>query len=312
MKHQDNVQLDTLYLKDPGTCPDVINDTVRQQIVSCAYRYEEFVELSKTSPKDVTLKPFSDYLLSSKSINRESYSQTLHCLQCILLEENISATFVNRSNLAKREGFSPRKTPWKKLYNRLPAHENSAEHRNCYYKWKSIIATNLTFELQKQIAREADKWKAILRRLLDVTLFLVSRGLPFQGDSREIGDVLKGNFLGTLELLGKYYEITREHLAKVKHLQLQGKSMKGHAHYLSWMSQNEFISLCVQKLVKILLPKYFQYLREIESHLKNVGHKAMITVPTCAVKWSERAEAVLPIVRQYPGILKALDYILQK
>ncbi|KAJ8867905.1 hypothetical protein PR048_031713 [Dryococelus australis] len=209
-KHQDNFQLDTLYLKDPGTWPDVINNTVRQQIVSYAYKYEEFVELSKTFSKDVALKPFSDYLLSSKSIkNRESYPrdwlvwstsrETFHCLPRTLYEGNISAPFVSRSNLAKREGFSPSKTP------------------------------------------------------LLVMLFLASRGLPFQGDSAEIGDVHNGNFLGTLELLGKYDEITHEHLAKVKHLQLQGKSMKGHAHYLSWTSQNEFISVCCEKVLNAIL-----------------------------------------------------------
>ncbi|KAJ8869812.1 hypothetical protein PR048_028821 [Dryococelus australis] len=191
-KHQDNVKLDTLYLKDPGTWPDVIKDTVRQSIVSCAYKYEEFV--SKTFPKDGTLKPFSDYLLSSKSINnRESYPRIgwFGALQ----EKHFTVfhvfcskkTFLHLFNLAKRERFTPSKTQWKKLYNRLPAHENSAEHRNGYCKRKSLQQTllckGIDSELQKQIACEADKWKAILRRLLDVTLFSASRNLPFQGDS---------------------------------------------------------------------------------------------------------------------------------
>ena len=29
--------------------------------------------------------------------------------------------------------------------------------------------------------------------------------------------------------------------------------MKGQAHYLSWMSQNEFISLCGEKVFKVIL-----------------------------------------------------------
>ncbi|KAJ8891286.1 hypothetical protein PR048_010802 [Dryococelus australis] len=180
MKHQDNVQLETLYLKDPGTWPDVINDTVRSKSINNRESYPR------------------DWLVWNTT------RETLHCLPCILFEENISAPFVNRSNLAKGEGFSPIKTPWKKLYNRLPGHENSAEHINCYCKWKSLQQTllckGIDSELQEQIACEADK-------LLDVMLFLASRGLPFQGDSTEIGDVHKGNFLGTLELLGKYDEI---------------------------------------------------------------------------------------------------------
>lgn len=50
--------------------------------------------------------------------------------------------------------------------------------------------------LKKQIKCEADKWKTILRRLLYVTLYLVSRGLSFQGDNSTIGDIYNGNFLG--------------------------------------------------------------------------------------------------------------------
>ncbi|KAJ8896005.1 hypothetical protein PR048_001346 [Dryococelus australis] len=163
-KHQDNVQLDTLYLKDPGTWPN-INDTVLEQIIHPC-----------------------DWLVWSTSRQVK-----LYCLKCILLAENISAPFVNHSNLANREGFSPRNIQWKKLYNRLPVHENSAEHRNCFCKWKSLqqilLHKGVDSELQKQIAYEADKWKAILGWLLDVMLFLASRGLPFQGDSTEIGDV---------------------------------------------------------------------------------------------------------------------------
>lgn len=89
-----------------------------------------------------------------------------------------------------------------------------------------------------------NKRKAILKRLLDVTLFLASRGLPFQGISTKIRDVNNGNFLDILELFGNYDKIIKGHLAYVKEYQNDGESMKGNTHYLSWMSQNEFISLC--------------------------------------------------------------------
>lgn len=175
----------------------------------------------------------------------------LHCLACTLF-----ATTPKRSKLANR-GFSPAQFAWKMLYNKLPEHENSGEHRKSYCQWKSlqqsINCKGIDSGLQKQILNEAEKWKAILQRILDTLLFLASRGLPFQGNNISIGDVNNGNFLGTLELIGKYNEITREHLATVKTLQLQGKNMKGQAHYLSWMSQNEFISLCGEKVFKVIL-----------------------------------------------------------
>lgn len=74
---------------------------------------------------------------------------------------------------------------------------------------------------------ETEEWRVILTRLLDVTLHCASRGLPFQGDNCVIGDPRNGNFLVTLELLGKYDRVTYEHLAKVKKLQTEGKSMPG-------------------------------------------------------------------------------------
>jgi hypothetical protein len=50
--------------------------------------------------------------------------------------------------------------------------------------------------IYKNTVSEAKKWKAILKRLLDVTLFLAFRGLPFQSDSTKTGDVNNSNFFG--------------------------------------------------------------------------------------------------------------------
>lgn len=86
-----------------------------------------------------------------------------------------------------------------------------------------------------------------------MTLFLASRGLPFRGINANIVDVSNGNFLGVLELIAKYNSITRDHLETIKRNQLEGKSMQGHAPYLSWKSQNEFISLCGDHVLNTIL-----------------------------------------------------------
>lgn len=49
-----------------------------------------------------------------------------------------------------------------------------------------------------------------------VTLFLASRRLPFRGDSGSIRYVRNGNFLWVLEVIVKYDEVAKEHLAKIK------------------------------------------------------------------------------------------------
>lgn len=46
-------------------------------------------------------------------------------------------------------------------------------------------------------------------------MFKTSRGLSFQGDNSTISDVHNGNFLGVLEILGKYDKINLEHFTVV-------------------------------------------------------------------------------------------------
>lgn len=256
-------------LFDPGLWPEHINDDIRQQIIATnPSNFDNILKMRKIISKDCNGKIFSEFLLYTKSSNnREKYprgwliysssKKTLHCFPCLLFSENLTESIKSRSVLAKRSRFSPKTIPWKKLYSRLPLHENSETHRTCYCKWKNVQQSLFGFgvdsQLQKKILSEVEKWKAILKRLLDVTLFLASRGLPFQGSSTKIGEVNNGNFLGILELLGRYDEVTRDHLATVEKFQNKGESMKGKTHYLSWMSQNEFISFCGKKVLNHIL-----------------------------------------------------------
>jgi hypothetical protein len=69
---------------------------------------------------------------------------------------------------------------------------------------------------EKKILIEAEEWKAMLKRLLVLTLFLASRGLPFQGEGTKIGAVNNGNFVGIIELLGHDDEITRKFIQSPK------------------------------------------------------------------------------------------------
>lgn len=144
--------------------------------------------------------------------------------------------------------------------------------------WKniqqSLVGFGVDSQLQKQILNETEKWKG-LKRLLDVTLFLASRGLSFQGSSTKIGDVNNSNFLDILELLRRYDEITREHLAYVQEYQNEGESMKGKTHYLSWMSQNKFISLCGDKVLKHILEERTEsiYYSVIADATPDVSHQ---------------------------------------
>ncbi|KAL4132709.1 hypothetical protein QTP88_009818 [Uroleucon formosanum] len=179
----DNIDLHDLF--DPGLWPEHINDDIRQQIIATnPSNFDNIFKMRKAISKDCNGKIFSEFLLYTKSSNnRKKYprdwliysssKKTLHCFPCLLISENLTESIKSRNVLAKRNGFSPKTIPWRKLYSRLPLHENSETHRTCYCKWKNVQQSLFGFgvdsQLQKTILSEAEKWKAILKRLLYVT-----------------------------------------------------------------------------------------------------------------------------------------------
>ncbi|XP_064077661.1 uncharacterized protein LOC135195332 [Macrobrachium nipponense] len=145
---------------------------------------------------------------------------------------------------------------WKKLYNRIPKHEHTNYHKQCYLDWRQLEArlkeeSGIDDQLQRSIQSEKSKWKLILKRIFDVVLTLGERGLSFQGESSMIGDTNNGNFLGIIELLSRFDPILQDHVSKVREAQKDGKRLQ--AHYLSYSSQNEFIQLCAEKVKDCIL-----------------------------------------------------------
>jgi len=142
--------------------------------------------------------------------------QVLYCVPCRLFSDLPKSC---RSSLASPSGFSS-DTSWRKLYDKLPEHESSVNHKKNDIEWREVerrIENDKTVSklLSESILSEAALWRQILR-LLDVTLFLAERGLAFRGESSKIGDISNGNFLGILELIGHYDPVLEIHLQKVK------------------------------------------------------------------------------------------------
>lgn len=128
-----------------------------------------------------------------------------------------------RSKFASVSGYT-KDRKWKKLYERIPEHQNSHSHKECYMKWKDMEINlkkggTIFHSIQKQVQSEIATWKQILYRLLDVTLFLSERGLPFRGVTQKVGQPNNGNFLGVLELLSHYDPVLSKHLEQVQHSQ---------------------------------------------------------------------------------------------
>jgi len=120
---------------------------------------------------------------------------------------------------------------------------------------------------------EAEKLRGILQRIIDVVLFLATRGLAFTGTTHRIGDPNNGNFLGTIELLAKWDPFLHEHVSSVQKSQAQHCRMQ--AHYLSPDSQNEFISACSNLVLRHILDerKSAKYYAIIVDATPDISHK---------------------------------------
>ena len=76
--------------------------------------------------------------------------------------------------------------------------------------------------IEQNTLLEAEKWKKLQTRIINVVLLLGERGLPFRGSSQRIGDVNNGNFLAFLELLADYDFLIQDHITKVQVSQQRG------------------------------------------------------------------------------------------
>jgi hypothetical protein len=181
---------------------------------------------------------------------RSIEKQSLFCFSCRLF---YSGPEQSKPSLAQVQGICGN---WRKLYEKIPQHQESASHKSCYLKWRKLektIAKSATIDmkLDQSIRSEILKWKLILVRLLVITLFLVERGLPFSGVTEKLGNPNNGLFHGICELLARYDKVLELHLAAVKEAQDSNRRMQ--VTYLSKETQNEFIECCANAVLTKLL-----------------------------------------------------------
>ena len=241
-------------------------------IVPTCSEIEHAVTARQTSypeefPKDKNDKKFPKSILKCREQNGDCSNRdwvvwspakkAIFCFPCRLFKPGLNY-------FGRPQGWSGAQG-WRKLYRRVPEHERSITHRKAYLEWRALEArikndSGIDCQVRQEIASEITTWREILRRVIDVVLFLGERGLAFRGSSQRIGCPHNGNFLGFLEVLGKYDPLLQVHLNKVCEAQKQGNRLA--VHYLSSDSQNDFISACASQVRAIILEqqkkaKYF-------------------------------------------------------
>ncbi|KAJ8868379.1 hypothetical protein PR048_029895 [Dryococelus australis] len=91
---------------------------------------------------------------------------------------------------------------WRKIHVKVVKHEKSFLHRNALISWRMVCSNTLIDgDLLQQHEQEVTNWKNILRRIIDVILFLSAQSLAFRGSVEQLGHSRRGNFLALVSLL---------------------------------------------------------------------------------------------------------------
>ena len=165
---------------------------------------------------------------------------------------------------------------WRAGKSRIKMHENSDGHREAMLSFASRQgeASRVDFLAAKQIDEKRCYWRQIVKRLIDVLIFLAERGLAIRGTDEVIGSAHNGNYLGIIELLAKYDTLLASH---IKDYANRGK---GHVSYLSSTICEELVQLMGQKVLDTILieakeAKYFSV--SIDS-TPDVSHLDQLTI----------------------------------
>ncbi|KAH1168227.1 hypothetical protein KIL84_003710 [Mauremys mutica] len=170
-----------------------------------------------------------------------------------------------KPNIANQKvGFND----WKNL-NRVMEHENSTNHREHFCKWKSLQKRLLSEEcvddaLQKAIETDKQKWRQILKIILDALVFCAKNNLSLRGSCSRTENPNLGIFLNLLEFISHYDVQLKQHI--VAH--------KGSVSYFLPAIQNECIGLLANQvrneiISKIKKAKYYSILLDCTSDISH-------------------------------------------
>ncbi|KAL4083660.1 hypothetical protein QTP88_028976 [Uroleucon formosanum] len=240
----ENNQIDidcNINFKDPGTWPPITSSIRTLLVEKGPQHYEPKNVPSDDKGRHFIKKWFYRNLSNGERVRRQwlMYSElknSVFCFPCLLFSnDNRTCSFLNN-------GFDD----WQHLNPYIPDHEKSKSHLNNFISWKELekrihMGVTIDCEFEKSIEKEKEKWRNILRIIIDVILFCSKNNLALRGTTEKIGDLNSGIFLQLIELISHYSPILAQHVQEVRQSNFC-------TSYFSPTIQNEIIVLLGQTI----------------------------------------------------------------
>lgn len=211
-------------------------------------------------------KPSDNYVFCSKSMVTDGKSNPRHfssdyyyaltkmgskvprvwLCYSVVLEKTYCETcwlFADRRGIMFKTNWINGIDDWQHLTQKIIKREVSKQHVEAM-KLRSLWSKNNTIDkkLELQICAEAQFWRDVLRRHIQIILFLTAGNTALRGNECKVNNSSEGNFLRTVKLLAQFDPV----LSKLLYTE------ESKVKYLSWKIQNEVIELLASETMKIL------------------------------------------------------------
>lgn len=138
------------------------------------------------------------------------------------------------------------------IFQRVSEHECSSSHTNAvnaYFQAQNEknIECRINLDLQRIKKNEIENNRLILKRIIDIILFIAKQGLAYRGKNESSAllcvnnfEIKRGNFLELCLLLSNYDNILKNHIQKVSKIaqeQNKSKSSKGRGNSVTFLSK---------------------------------------------------------------------------